>query len=126
MNEVQGTVIDQAGKVVHQFGGLWHEGIVCDTLPTPQCIWKPSEYEPSLRMRSFRVTLLRVKDETELFSDPSSVLTTASPACTADPQPSENFAYYGFSRFAMEMNELTPELRPLLPATDTRLRPDQR
>ncbi|KAJ8284575.1 hypothetical protein COCON_G00034250 [Conger conger] len=83
-NEVQGTVLDQAGTVIHQFGGLWHEGIFCDTLPVPQCIWKPT------------------------------------------PQPSENFAYYGFSRFAMEMNELTPELLPLLPATDTRLRPDQR
>ncbi|KAJ8365089.1 hypothetical protein SKAU_G00139200 [Synaphobranchus kaupii] len=84
MNEVQGTVLDQAGSVVHQFGGLWHEGIFCDTLPVPQCIWKPN------------------------------------------PQPSENFTYYGYSRFAMEMNELTPKLHPLLPSTDTRLRPDQR
>ncbi|KAJ8264655.1 hypothetical protein GJAV_G00152180 [Gymnothorax javanicus] len=84
MNEVQGTVLDEAGNVVHQFGGLWHEGIYCDTLPTPQCVWKPT------------------------------------------PQPNEHFKYYGFSRFAMEMNELTPELLPLLPPTDTRLRPDQR
>lgn len=42
-NEVQGVVLDQAGTVVHQFGGSWHEGIFCDTLPDPQCIWKPSE-----------------------------------------------------------------------------------
>lgn len=42
-NEVQGTVLDRAGKVVHRFGGSWHEGIFCDTLPNPQCIWKPSE-----------------------------------------------------------------------------------
>ncbi|KAI1887138.1 hypothetical protein AGOR_G00203040 [Albula goreensis] len=84
MNEVQGTVLDQAGNVVHRFGGLWHEGIFCDTLPTPQCIWKPN------------------------------------------PQPKDHFTYYGFSSFAMEMNELTPELKPLLPTTDTRLRPDQR
>lgn len=37
-------VLDQAGEVVHRFGGLWHEGIVCDTFSTPKCIWKPSEY----------------------------------------------------------------------------------
>lgn len=43
-NEVQGTVLDRAGKVVHRFGGSWHEGIFCDTLPNPQCIWKPSEW----------------------------------------------------------------------------------
>ncbi|KAK2820699.1 hypothetical protein Q5P01_023658 [Channa striata] len=83
-NEVQGTVLDQSGSVIHRFGGLWHEGIFCDTLPTPKCVWKPH------------------------------------------PQPKDYLLYYGFSTFAMELNELQPELKPLLPLTDTRLRPDQR
>ncbi|XP_039595276.1 oxysterol-binding protein-related protein 7 [Polypterus senegalus] len=34
--------------------------------------------------------------------------------------------YYGFTKFALELNEITPELKTLLPPTDTRLRPDQR
>ncbi|KAL6457679.1 hypothetical protein MHYP_G00346420 [Metynnis hypsauchen] len=83
-NEVQGVVLDQAGTVVHRFGGSWHEGIFCDTLPNPQCIWKPNV------------------------------------------QPEDHYEYYGFSQYARELNELTPELRPLLPPTDTRFRPDQR
>uniref|UniRef100_A0A4W4ENQ5 Oxysterol-binding protein n=1 Tax=Electrophorus electricus TaxID=8005 RepID=A0A4W4ENQ5_ELEEL len=83
-NAVQGQVLDQSGNVVHRFGGFWHEGIFCDTLPNPQCIWKPHL------------------------------------------QPKDYNLYYGFSSFAMEMNELTPDLTPLLPLTDTRLRPDQR
>ncbi|XP_059387050.1 oxysterol-binding protein-related protein 6-like isoform X2 [Carassius carassius] len=83
-NEVQGQVLDETGNVVHRFGGFWHEGICCDTLPNPQCIWKPN------------------------------------------PQPKNYMLYYGFSSFAIEMNELTPDLKPLLPLTDTRLRPDQR
>ncbi|XP_013870192.1 oxysterol-binding protein-related protein 7 [Austrofundulus limnaeus] len=83
-NEVQGTVLDQSGNIIHRFGGLWHEGIFCDTLPTPKCIWKPN------------------------------------------PQPKDYLLYYGFSTFAMELNELEPDLKPLLPPTDTRLRPDQR
>ncbi|KAM4598578.1 oxysterol-binding protein-related protein 7-like isoform 1-T4 [Polymixia lowei] len=83
-NEVQGVVLDRAGEVVHRFGGLWHEGIFCDTLPTPQCIWKPNV------------------------------------------QPDDYFQYYGFSRYARELNELTPDLQALLPPTDTRFRPDQR
>lgn len=83
-NEVQGQVMDQTGRVVHRFGGLWHEGIFCDTLPTPQCLWKPN------------------------------------------PQPKDDILYFGFSTFALELNELTPDLTPLLPPTDTRLRPDQR
>ncbi|XP_070847353.1 oxysterol-binding protein-related protein 7 [Chaetodon trifascialis] len=83
-NEVQGTVLDQTGSVIHRFGGLWHEGIFCDTLPTPKCVWKPN------------------------------------------PQPKDQLLYYGFSTFAMELNELSPDLKPLLPPTDSRLRPDQR
>ncbi|XP_074475712.1 oxysterol-binding protein-related protein 7 isoform X2 [Sebastes fasciatus] len=83
-NEVQGTVMDQSGSVIHRFGGLWHEGIFCDTLPTPKCVWKPN------------------------------------------PQPKDYLLYYGFSDFAMELNELTPDLEPLLPPSDSRLRPDQR
>jgi len=34
--------------------------------------------------------------------------------------------YYGFTRFATELNEMEPGLEALLPRTDTRLRPDQR
>ncbi|XP_045540458.1 oxysterol-binding protein-related protein 6 [Papilio machaon] len=40
--------------------------------------------------------------------------------------PPEHEDYYGFTRFAMELNELEPGMRELLPHTDTRLRPDQR
>lgn len=40
--------------------------------------------------------------------------------------PEEQEQYYGFTQFAMELNELDSSLRPLLPPTDTRLRPDQR
>ncbi|KAK5906301.1 hypothetical protein CgunFtcFv8_002183 [Champsocephalus gunnari] len=83
-NEVQGTVLDQSGSIIHRFGGLWHEGIFCDTLPTPKCVWKPN------------------------------------------PQPKDHLIYYGFSDFAMDLNELPPDLTPLLPLTDSRLRPDQR
>ncbi|BFZ21724.1 hypothetical protein BsWGS_24762 [Bradybaena similaris] len=34
--------------------------------------------------------------------------------------------YYGFTRFAMELNELDPDMSKFLPPTDTRFRPDQR
>uniref|UniRef100_A0A665UC59 Oxysterol-binding protein n=1 Tax=Echeneis naucrates TaxID=173247 RepID=A0A665UC59_ECHNA len=83
-NEVQGVVLDQAGEVVHRFGGLWHEGIFCDTLSTPKCIWKPNV------------------------------------------QPEDHFQFYGFSHYARELNELMPDLKAVLPPTDTRFRPDQR
>ncbi|KAL2538718.1 Oxysterol-binding protein-related protein 1C [Forsythia ovata] len=33
---------------------------------------------------------------------------------------------YNFTRFAITLNELTPELKEILPPTDSRLRPDQR
>lgn len=44
----------------------------------------------------------------------------------SDSMPPDHERNYGFTQFALELNELTPELRRVLPSTDTRLRPDQR
>lgn len=40
--------------------------------------------------------------------------------------PTNYERYYGFTRFAIELNELDPVLKDLLPTTDARFRPDQR
>uniref|UniRef100_A0AAY4EXK0 Oxysterol-binding protein n=1 Tax=Denticeps clupeoides TaxID=299321 RepID=A0AAY4EXK0_9TELE len=84
VNEVQGFVMDQEGKVVHRLFGKWHEGLYCGIPPSAKCIWRtgsmPTDYE----------------------------------------------LYYGFTRFAIELNELCPEMKSLLPLTDARFRPDQR
>ncbi|GIZ01769.1 oxysterol-binding protein-related protein 6 [Caerostris extrusa] len=40
--------------------------------------------------------------------------------------PEDYELYYGFTRFAIELNELDSELEKILPPTDTRFRPDQR
>lgn len=40
--------------------------------------------------------------------------------------PDDHALYYGFSRFAIELNEILESERSLLPRTDTRFRPDQR
>ncbi|XP_036000883.1 oxysterol-binding protein-related protein 3 isoform X1 [Fundulus heteroclitus] len=44
----------------------------------------------------------------------------------ANAMPVEQEQYYGFTQFAVELNELDSSLKPLLPPTDTRFRPDQR
>ncbi|XP_075238108.1 oxysterol-binding protein-related protein 6-like isoform X2 [Lycorma delicatula] len=40
--------------------------------------------------------------------------------------PEDYEMYYGFTRFAMELNELDQEMSKYIPSTDTRFRPDQR
>lgn len=40
--------------------------------------------------------------------------------------PQDYELYYGFTRFAMELNDLDSETAKYLPPTDTRFRPDQR
>lgn len=40
--------------------------------------------------------------------------------------PTNYELYYGFTRFAIELNELDPVLKDLLPLTDAWFRPDQR
>ncbi|XP_028604430.2 oxysterol-binding protein-related protein 6 isoform X3 [Podarcis muralis] len=84
VNEVQGVVMDQEGKVVHRLFGKWHEGLYCGVGPSAKCIWRPGS------------------------------------------MPTNYERYYGFTRFAIELNELDPALKDLLPRTDARFRPDQR
>ncbi|KAL4216976.1 hypothetical protein ACF0H5_023433 [Mactra antiquata] len=40
--------------------------------------------------------------------------------------PEDHELYYGFSRFAMELNEILPDETTICPHTDSRFRPDQR
>ncbi|XP_077175708.1 oxysterol-binding protein-related protein 6 isoform X4 [Paroedura picta] len=84
VNEVQGVIMDQEGKVVHRLFGKWHEGLYCGVGPSAKCIWRPGS------------------------------------------MPTNYERYYGFTRFAIELNELDPALKDLLPKTDARFRPDQR
>lgn len=55
-----------------------------------------------------------------------SVLTADCFLTSSEPMPKDQEQYYGFTQFAVELNELDSNLRPLLPPTDTRFRPDQR
>ncbi|KAJ8290669.1 hypothetical protein GJAV_G00016130 [Gymnothorax javanicus] len=84
MNEVEGVITDQKGKVIHSLFGKWHEGVYCGDPPSATCFWR------------------------------------------ANAMPAEYEQYYGFTKFAIELNELDPAEKPLLPPSDTRLRVDQR
>uniref|UniRef100_A0A6I8NYS6 Oxysterol-binding protein n=1 Tax=Ornithorhynchus anatinus TaxID=9258 RepID=A0A6I8NYS6_ORNAN len=54
--------------------------------------------------------------------------TPSSATCIwrANPMPKGYEQCYGFTQFALELNEMDPSIRALLPPTDTRFRPDQR
>ena len=47
-------------------------------------------------------------------------------AAVSGTMPEDYELYYGFSRFAMELNEILPDESPSLAPTDSRFRPDQR
>ncbi|XP_034729637.1 oxysterol-binding protein-related protein 3 isoform X2 [Etheostoma cragini] len=84
VNEVEGAITDNKGKVIHKLFGKWQEAVFCGDPPSATCIWR------------------------------------------ANAMPVDLEQYYGFTKFAIELNELDPSLKPLLPPTDTRLRVDQR
>ncbi|XP_037130145.1 oxysterol-binding protein-related protein 3 isoform X1 [Syngnathus acus] len=83
-NEVEGTITDQKGNVIHRLFGKWHEAVYCGDPPSATCVWR------------------------------------------ANVMPVEHEQYYGFTKFAVELNEMDASLKELLPPTDTRLRVDQR
>ncbi|CAI9623803.1 unnamed protein product [Staurois parvus] len=84
VHEIEGTVMDRDGKVVHRIFGKWHESIFCGSPSSPICIWR------------------------------------------TNPMPKESELYYGFTKYALQLNEFDPKTKSLLPCTDTRFRPDQR
>uniref|UniRef100_A0AAX7T6D0 Oxysterol-binding protein n=1 Tax=Astatotilapia calliptera TaxID=8154 RepID=A0AAX7T6D0_ASTCA len=84
VNEIEGTITNNKGKVIHRLFGKWHEAVFCGDPPSATCIWR------------------------------------------ANAMPVDHEQYYGFTKFAIELNELDPSLKLLLPPTDTRLRVDQR
>ncbi|XP_030357373.1 oxysterol-binding protein-related protein 3 isoform X2 [Strigops habroptila] len=83
-HEIEGSVMEKSGKVVHRLFGKWHESLYCGTTSSSNCIWR------------------------------------------ANPMPKGYEQWYGFTQFALELNELDLQTRSLLPSTDTRFRPDQR
>ncbi|XP_033959416.1 oxysterol-binding protein-related protein 3 isoform X1 [Pseudochaenichthys georgianus] len=84
VNEVEGSITDNKGKVIHRLFGKWQEAVFCGDPPSAKCIWR------------------------------------------ANAMPADLEQYYGFTKFSIELNELNPPLKLLLPPTDTRLRVDQR
>uniref|UniRef100_A0A4W4DV48 Oxysterol-binding protein n=1 Tax=Electrophorus electricus TaxID=8005 RepID=A0A4W4DV48_ELEEL len=56
------------------------------------------------------------------LGDPSSAICL----WRANPLPLNYEKYYGFTQFTIELNDLDESIRPFLPPTDTRFRPDQR
>ncbi|XP_053322348.1 oxysterol-binding protein-related protein 3 isoform X2 [Spea bombifrons] len=84
VHEIEGTVMDRNGKVVHRLFGKWHESLFYGSPSSPTCIWR------------------------------------------AHPVPKDSELYYGFTKYALALNEMEPKIRPHLPGTDTRFRPDQR
>ncbi|XP_063777778.1 oxysterol-binding protein-related protein 3 isoform X2 [Pseudophryne corroboree] len=84
VHEIEGTVMDSNGKVVHRLFGKWHESLFYRSPSSPICTWR------------------------------------------TNPMPKDSELYYGFTRYALQLNEIDPKTKPLLPCTDTRFRPDQR
>ncbi|XP_068092139.1 oxysterol-binding protein-related protein 3 isoform X2 [Hyperolius riggenbachi] len=84
VHEIEGTVMDRNGKVVHKLFGKWHESIFYGSPSSPVCVWR------------------------------------------TNPMPKDSELYYGFTKYALRLNEFDPKTKSLLPSTDTRFRPDQR
>ncbi|OCT75782.1 oxysterol-binding protein-related protein 3 isoform X1 [Xenopus laevis] len=84
VHEIEGTIMDRNGKVVHRLFGKWHESIFYGSPSEPTCIWR------------------------------------------ANPMPKDAELYYGFTKYAFQLNEMDPKIKCFLPSTDTRFRPDQR
>ncbi|KAG8514752.1 Oxysterol-binding protein-related protein 3, partial [Galemys pyrenaicus] len=115
--EIEGTVFDKSGKAVHRLFGKWHESIFCGGSSSSACIWRAStcRHTKKERQQHFLSPPSRFSGMKYFLDSPST-----------DPMPKGCEQYYGFTQFALELNEMDPLSKSLLPPTDTRFRPDQR
>lgn len=42
VNEVEGAITDNKGKVIHRLFGKWQESVFCGNPPSATCIWRAS------------------------------------------------------------------------------------
>ena len=103
-NEFFGDVVHE-NVVRRKVFGQWHESFLSGTDNTAKTIW---------RMGLFIFYLVLVIKSFLKYS------------LYKGAMPENAQQYYGFTRFAIELNEFTDNLRELLPRTDSRFRPDQR
>ncbi|KAL4708914.1 hypothetical protein ACJJTC_014942, partial [Scirpophaga incertulas] len=114
--------VDQYGDMLITCHGT---DITCKLNFIKASSWSSSQHEVRGAVCSGGVSRLRLQgrwSEALYAGDPPAARCLWRPGA----MPPEHEAYYGFTRFAMELNELEPGMRELLPHTDTRLRPDQR
>lgn len=113
-NKVVGHAYDKGGKSVAEIEGKWDESLSRKTGDDRlQVIWKCAEFPKGEVLFPTSPPLCNPL--------PWFQLRLTLPASNADAPK-----YYGFSKFAVQLNEITDDIKDLIPPTDTRLRPDQR
>lgn len=135
------------GKVVHNLFGKWTEALYCGAGRNQKCIWRPGKHYKKYKKNTlFHKCIEYSHPEMDILSFQSNIWVMLwysnginsknfSNKCKqlliyvitiSGTMPEDYDLYYGFTRFAMELNEIDPELEKILPPTDTRFRPDQR
>ena len=93
--EIHGSVYDSNGREQYKLFGKWNDKFMSVPISALENL-------PNRRRSAIASVIWRVSNRPENARD-----------------------YYNFTKFAIELNEITPQLRTFLPPTDSRLRPDQ-
>ncbi|XP_041039742.1 oxysterol-binding protein-related protein 3 isoform X1 [Carcharodon carcharias] len=71
VDEVEGTIMGQNGKVENRLFGRWHEGIYCGTPPSATCIWRPNampkDFEQYYGLTKFALGLNEMEADEKLY-----------------------------------------------------------
>ncbi|XP_060680573.1 oxysterol-binding protein-related protein 3 isoform X1 [Hemiscyllium ocellatum] len=71
VNEVEGTIMDDSGKVVNRLFGRWHEGLYCGKPPSATCIWRPNampkDFEQYYGLTKYALGLNELEPDEKLY-----------------------------------------------------------
>jgi oxysterol-binding protein 1 len=111
--QVTGRVVDKEGRTRWSIGGRWNDKIYARFTPGYE-----ASVEPPATNNSTTSLNGSTSSEKPAQKDPAFLIWEAHPRPTGIP--------FNITPFVVTLNDLPPRLKPILPPTDSRLRPDQR
>uniref|UniRef100_A0A8C5CVA6 Oxysterol-binding protein n=1 Tax=Gadus morhua TaxID=8049 RepID=A0A8C5CVA6_GADMO len=123
LHKVEGYILDKSKRKVSALYGKWTE---CLYTVEPAAFDAHRRKGAAVKMDSKQASSKEPAANSLPATDTVEVISGSQLLWRIAPRPANSVEMYSFTTFAMQLNEMSGEMKELLPKTDCRLRPDIR
>ncbi|CAL8349949.1 oxysterol-binding protein-related protein 1 isoform X2 [Gadus morhua] len=123
LHKVEGYILDKSKRKVSALYGKWTE---CLYTVEPAAFDAHRRKGAAVKMDSKAASSKEPAANSLPATDTVEVISGSQLLWRIAPRPANSVEMYSFTTFAMQLNEMSGEMKELLPKTDCRLRPDIR